>query len=77
MRNQINETIILLTNSLLEKDNANQIPDIDNHSQRFELALWACRNCPGILSRDLELKMITNQISAITGIIQKNEEKTE
>ena len=77
MRNQINETIILLTNSLLEKDNANQIPDIDNHSQRFELALWACRNYPGILSRDLELKMITNQISAITGIIQKNEQKTE
>ena len=76
MRNEINETITLLTNSLLEKDNGNRNSDIDNHVQRFQCALWACRNYPGILSRDLELKMITNLISAITGIVQKIEQKT-
>ena len=72
-RNQINETIILLTNSLLEKDKA--ILTSENHVQRFQLALEACRNYPGILSRDLELKMITNLISATTGIVQKIEKK--
>ena len=76
-RNQINETITLLSNSLLEKDNVIQNPDLKNHVERFQLALGSFRNYPGILSRDLELKMIPNLISVVTGIVQKIEQKTE
>ena len=72
-RRQLDDTVTLLTSSLL--DSVSRNPDIDNHVQRFQVVLNACRNYPGLVNRDLEVKMIPNLISIITGIVQKIEQK--